>query len=66
MLKLNCDKALFYFQWKATLDYHRLLEYTSDWYYEFYKNKPDMFAYTKKQIEGYENLATLKNITWTK
>ena len=66
LLKLNCDKALFYFQWKATLDYHRLLEYTSDWYYEFYKNKPDMFAYTKKQIEGYENLATLKNITWTK
>jgi len=66
LLKLNCDKALFYFQWKATLDYNTLLEYTSDWYYEFYKTKSDMFAYTKKQIEGYENLAALKNIAWTK
>ena len=66
LLKLNCDKALFHFQWKATLDYPNLLAFTSDWYYEFYKNKPDMFAYTKSQIEGYENLATLGNIGWTK
>lgn len=66
LLKLNCDKALFYFQWKATLDYQTLLEYTSDWYYEYYKNKGDMFAYTKSQIEGYENLATTGNIGWTK
>ncbi|KDN53954.1 CDP-glucose 4,6-dehydratase [Flavobacterium seoulense] len=66
LLKLNCDKALFYFQWKATLDYKTLLEYTSDWYYEFYKNKGDMFEYTKSQIEGYENLAITGNIAWTK
>ncbi len=65
LLKLNCDKAMFYFQWKAVLDYNSLLEYTSDWYYEFYKNKPDMFAYTIKQIQGYQNLASLKNISWT-
>ena len=36
LLKLNCDKALFHFQWKATLDYQTLIEFTSDWYYEFY------------------------------
>jgi CDP-glucose 4,6-dehydratase len=66
LLKLNCDKALFHFQWKPTLDYNTLIEYTSDWYYEFYKNNTDMFTYTKSQIEGYENLAKLSNIAWTR
>ncbi|WP_228375786.1 CDP-glucose 4,6-dehydratase [Chryseobacterium taiwanense] len=66
LLKLNCDKALFHFKWKPTLNYKTLLEYTSDWYYEYYKNKPDMFEYTKSQIEGYENLAINQNLAWTK
>jgi len=66
LLKLNCDKALFHFQWIPTLDYQTLIEFTSDWYYEFYKNKPDMFAYTANQIECYENLAIKKGIEWTK
>jgi CDP-glucose 4,6-dehydratase len=66
LLKLNCDKALFHFQWKPTLDYNTLIEYTSDWYYEFYKNKGDMFTYTQLQIDGYENLAKLGKISWTR
>ena len=66
LLKLNCDKALFYFRWRPTLDYQTLLEYTSDWYYEFYKNKPDMFAYTQKQISNYVELAIQKEIQWSK
>ena len=66
LLKLNCDKALFYFKWRPTLDYQTLLEYTSDWYYEFYNNKPDMFAYTQSQISGYVELAIKKNIQWSK
>lgn len=66
LLKLNCDKALFHFRWKPTLDYQTLLEYTSDWYYEFYKNKPDMLTYTKAQIEGYVNSATKGKVEWTK
>ena len=66
LLKLNCDKALFHFRWSPTLDYQTLLEYTSDWYYEFYKNKPDMFAYTQEQISGYVELAIKKGIKWSK
>ena len=66
LLKLNCDKALFHFQWKPTLDYTTLIKFTSDWYYEFYKNNGDMFSYTKLQIEEYENLAMMGNIEWTK
>lgn len=66
LLKLNCDKALFNFRWMPTLDFKSLLEYTGDWYYDFYKNKLDMFKYTIAQIEGYQNLAIKKGIKWTK
>lgn len=66
LLKLNCDKALYHFQWKPTLDYTTLIEYTSDWYYKFYKEKVDMFAYTQLQINGYENLAKQEKIAWAK
>jgi CDP-glucose 4,6-dehydratase len=66
LLKLNCDKALFYLHWVPVLDYDTLLAYTSDWYYEYYKNKPDMFKYTVSQIQGYIQLAIRKGIQWTK
>lgn len=66
LLKLNCDKALFYLRWCPTLDYVTLLEYTSDWYYEFYKNKSDMFAYTQDQINGYVGFAKIKHTRWSK
>jgi CDP-glucose 4,6-dehydratase len=66
LLKLNCDKALFYLKWLPTLDYKTLLEYTSDWYYEYYKNKTDMYVYTQNQINGYEQLAVNKELQWTK
>lgn len=66
LLKLNCDKALFHFNWLPTLDYQTLIEFTSDWYYTFYKNKPDMFAFTLTQILGYEQLAIRKRLEWTK
>ncbi|WP_293302846.1 CDP-glucose 4,6-dehydratase [Pedobacter sp. UBA4863] len=66
LLKLNCDKALFYFQWKPTLDYKNLIQFTSDWYFEFYKKKGEMFSYTTSQIKRYEDLATMDEIQWTK
>jgi len=66
LLKLNCDKALFYLKWLPVLDYKTMLEFTGDWYYEYYKNKPDMFSYTINQINGYENMAARKGLLWTK
>jgi len=64
LLKLNCDKALFYLKWIATLDYGALIKYTGEWYYNFYKRKPDMFDYTIKQIVDYEGLAKDKGVKW--
>jgi len=66
LLKLNCDKALFYLKWLPTLDYNKLIEFTSTWYYEFYNGNNDMLNYTLAQIKEYENIAKKKNIIWTK
>ena len=57
LLKLNCDKALFHLKWLPTLDYKKLIEFTSTWYYSFYNTKTDMFEFTKNQIKEYEIIA---------
>ena len=48
LLKLNCDKALFYLKWKATLNYPETVKLTSQWYYNFYKEKHDLYEFTDK------------------
>lgn len=64
LLKLNCDKALFYLKWLPTLNYRKLIEFTGSWYYNFYNNKIDMLEFTFKQIEEYEDIAKNKGIEW--
>ncbi len=66
LLKLNCDKALFFFKWRPTLDYQTLLEFTSDWYYQYYRGNTDMYSYTMAQINAYISLAQEKEISWIK
>jgi len=66
LLKLNCDKALFYIKWLPTLDYNKLIEFTSKWYYNYYKSDENMLDYTLAQIKEYENLAKKKGIVWAK
>lgn len=65
LLKLNCDKALFYLKWKAALNYKQLINFTGDWYYTYYKGAEDMYLYTIKQIEEYEHNAGKQSIKWT-
>lgn len=64
LLKLNCDKALSLIKWRATLDYEQLLEFTGDWYYNFYNSETDMYKYTIGQIDQYIQLANKKGIKW--
>lgn len=66
LLKLNCDKALFHLKWLPTLDYEQLIEFTSSWYFVFYKAENDMFNFTFNQIDMYEKIASKKEIKWTK
>ena len=65
LLKLNCDKALFYLKWIPTLEYSELIAFTSKWYYEYYHNDISMWDYTINQLSSYELLASQKKIQWT-
>jgi CDP-glucose 4,6-dehydratase len=66
LLKLNCDKALFYLKWTSSLDYGQLLSFTGDWYYQFYKTNSDMYLYTMEQIKTYMNIAREKGVAWAR
>ena len=65
LLKLNCDKALFYLKWQATLEYKDTIKFTSEWYYNFYKYKKNILDKTLDQIIKYENMAKDKELNWT-
>lgn len=66
LLKLNCDKALFYLKWLPTLQYNKLIEFTSKWYFNFYNSDVNMLDYTLEQIKEYQKIAVSKGIEWTK
>lgn len=65
LLKLNCDKALFHFQWQANMAYEDTIKLTSEWYYDFYKSDKNIFEKTMEQIEEYEGMAIDKGLSWT-
>ena len=65
LLKLNCDKTLFFLKWQACLGYQETVKYTSQWYYAFYREHIDMLAWTQEQISCYESLAQKQELKWT-
>lgn len=65
LLKLNCDKALFHLKWQANLEYKDTIQFTSEWYYDFYKKEYSIFEKTQSQIHEYEQMAKQKSLKWT-
>jgi CDP-glucose 4,6-dehydratase len=65
LLKLNSSKAFNYFNWQANLEYKDNIKFTSEWYFDFYKNDKNMFDKTNEQITEYENMAKEKGLKWT-
>lgn len=65
LLKLNYDKALFYLQWRPTLNFEETARLTGEWYNTYYNKKSDIYSYTINQIEEYANLAKEKKLAWT-
>ena len=58
LLKLNCDKALHSLNWKATLNFEETAKWTSEWYYNYYKNPKKFTAdLTLSQINDYMKIA---------
>jgi CDP-glucose 4,6-dehydratase len=64
LLKLNCDKALFYLNWQATLNYAEVVRLVGQWYFDHYRKSSDMFGETLKQIDEYETHAKQRNAIW--
>ncbi len=66
LLKLCCDKALAFLDWKATLDFEETIRYTADWYARFYAGHvgDEMWRYTLGQIAAYANAAQNRCLPW--
>jgi len=64
LLKLNCDKALFYLKWESNLVYDETIKFVGDWYTAFYREQVDMYALTLNQIENYEEIAIERKRVW--
>ena len=65
LLKLNCDKALFHLKWEANLTYAECVRFVSEWYFNFYREKTNMYEVTVQQISEYEKLAEKRALIWT-
>jgi len=62
---LNCDKALFYLQWKPALDFEGTARLTGEWYDHYYnKDKKELSNFTLDQIHQYVKEAENKMIAW--
>ena len=55
MLKLDCTKAKKRLGWKTKLDVTETIEWTVNWYKEYFKNS-DMKEYTENQIDKFVSL----------
>ncbi|MBI2258845.1 MAG: CDP-glucose 4,6-dehydratase [Flavobacteriia bacterium] len=64
LLKLNCDKALHDLDWKPTLNFEQTIEFTSDWYFEYYKSEKIDLSFLEKQIILFSEVAKSKKISW--
>ncbi|MBF0419916.1 MAG: CDP-glucose 4,6-dehydratase [Magnetococcales bacterium] len=64
LLKLNCDKALYYLRWEPTLDYKETVDFISHWYNAYYHGSQEMVSLTLSQLTSYSNLACVRGRLW--
>jgi CDP-glucose 4,6-dehydratase len=64
LLKLNCDKALFFLDWHAVMDFEDTVRMTAQWYTYFYQGDGSVFECTNRQIFEYVFLAKEKQLAW--
>ena len=61
LLKLNCDKALEKLNWKPILNFQETIEFTSEWYKQYYVDYKKISNLTEKQIKIYQELFIKRN-----
>ncbi|HAZ03478.1 MAG: CDP-glucose 4,6-dehydratase [Bacteroidetes bacterium GWF2_42_66] len=67
LLKLNCDKALFYLDWVPNLNANKTIQMVAEWYKHYYNNSDkSMQDFTSEQIREYESFANKNGLAWVK
>ena len=64
LLKLSCDKALFFLGWQAVLQFTETVSFTIDWYRRWSVHPSDMYTFTVNQIQEYCQLGKQRNVPW--
>jgi CDP-glucose 4,6-dehydratase len=65
LLKLSCDKALFYLNWRAVLGFTETVTFTVEWYRNWLQHQDQpVYAYGREQIERYAELARTRAVRW--
>lgn len=68
LLKLCCDKARAYLGWRTCLILQEALQYTVQWYKDYYKGNPppDMYNKCVAQIQEYNLVAQRQDLVWAR
>jgi CDP-glucose 4,6-dehydratase len=66
LLKLNCDKSLFYLRWMPTLQYGELIAFTAEWYKKWNSGEEDMYTFCMNQLQTYQQKAFDRKQVWMK
>jgi len=64
LLKLNCDKALFYMNWHSVMDFKETVRFTAEWYRNYYNNSDNILNTSKNQISEYSSMAKALDLKW--
>lgn len=66
LLKLDISKVKAYLKWHPVYDVNKAVDGTIKWYKTYYESKhKNMYEYTLKQIEEYEEEAKIQNLVWS-
>lgn len=64
LLKLDISKVKTYLKWHPVYDVDKAIDRTIQWYKAYYENE-NMYEYTLRQIEEYEEEAKIHNLMWS-
>lgn len=65
LLKLNCDKALYYLHWRALWDFDATVRETALWYRHYYEQPSQSIAnFSLGQIHAYVDAAQEQGLAW--
>lgn len=64
LLKLNCDKALYYLNWHAVMGFEDTVRMTAEWYRAYYQETKQVASTTNAQISAYTAIARQQGLEW--